>query len=131
MKYKVCLAVADSPKFRGHARMSDAVRQVLRDCHKADDFNLCYVSEKLCMSTRTVSRKLHGEGTKFQYILDEERKQLCLELMKNGVTEALDLAVSLGIADTSHFYRKFKLWFDVNFREYKDVKTKGIVTANI
>lgn len=99
----------------------DAVRVVLRNCTRPQDFNLCYVSEKLCMSTRTLSRRLQNEGLKFHCILNQERKALCEKMMLNGIKDAQYIGRKLGFNDKSHFYKKFTIWFGVSFSEYKKI----------
>jgi len=120
MNYKINVVVKKVSNFIGYPNIGDAVRHVLRDCTRPQDFNSCYVSKCLNISTRTLSRKLKQEETTFQLILDQERKKLCEELMSSGIVDAMDLAVNLGFNDVSHFYKKFPVWFGTSFLEYKN-----------
>ena len=103
IKYKITEIHGGSVKAANTAILSESVSFVLQECDCPSQFNMTYVSEKLAMSTRTLSRKLQKEGTNFKAILDAEKKALCMELMENGMYDALDLAVNLGFSDPSNF----------------------------
>jgi len=96
------------------------VRGVISNCDDPRHFNTTYVSERLHISPRQLSRKLNEENTMFKDIVDEVRMTLCHEMMEEGITRA-DVYISrLGMCDVSHFYRKFPKWFGITFAEYKN-----------
>ncbi len=77
------------------------------------------MAAQLCMSSRTLSRKLKKENAAFHDILKEERKRRCLEYLSRKDINGAELAEILGLADLSHFYKAFKQWTGLRFSEYK------------
>ncbi len=77
------------------------------------------LAAQLCMSSRTLSRKLKKENFAFHDMLKEERKRRCLEYLSHRDSNGAELAELLGLADLSHFYKAFRQWTGLRFSEYK------------
>lgn len=68
------------------------------------------VAEMLLMSTRTLARRLSEEGTSFQQIKDEVRRDAAVEMLtRSNMTPEL-VASKTGFDDLPTFYRAFKRW---------------------
>jgi AraC-like DNA-binding protein len=67
------------------------------------------VARSLRMSPRTLQRRLGFEGTRFQELLDQERKRLATELEQLGVP-AKETAFRLGFQDPSALSRAKRRW---------------------
>lgn len=67
------------------------------------------VAIALCMSPRTLQRRLQQEGTSFQQLLDARRRELALELQPLGIP-AKEVAFRLGFQDASAFSRARRRW---------------------
>lgn len=70
------------------------------------------VADKLNVSTRTLQRRLQEEDTSFLDILDEQRKQKAQELIFNTHKSLKEVAMELGFAESSTFYRACHRWFN-------------------
>ena len=64
----------------------------------------------LCMSTRTLKRKLQACGTSFVALQEDVRLQRALRLMANPLLPIQDIAHTLGYVDPANFTRAFRRW---------------------
>lgn len=62
------------------------------------------------LSVRTLQRKLEDEGTSFQFIADQARKQLALKYLESGEHQLKEISYMLGYNELSAFTRAFKRW---------------------
>jgi AraC-like DNA-binding protein len=78
------------------------------------------MAKELNMSSRTLHRKLGREGTTYQMLLDDARKELAewYLLMTREPIEAI--AERLGYADASSFSRSFRRWFETAPGKFRD-----------
>lgn len=72
--------------------------------------DLEYASTRLCMSPRTLARKLDAFGTSFREIRDQSRKAVAVEFVENPNKSLSQIADLLGFSDVSHFTKSFKKW---------------------
>lgn len=70
-------------------------------------------SQIFFVSSRTLKRKLNQEGTSFQKVLDETRKELALNYLQDQKLNLQETSIKLGYSDIANFNRAFKRWFDV------------------
>ncbi len=77
------------------------------------------VAQALCLSERTLQRRLQEEGGSFQQLLDDTRRDLAEQYLAQPDLAPLEIAYLLGFADPSNFYRAFKRWFGVTPGEYR------------
>jgi AraC-like DNA-binding protein len=68
------------------------------------------VASTLCMTTRTLQRKLSEENTSYRDICNQLRRELAAELMKAGKSSKRQVATLLGYSDASTFNKAFKSW---------------------
>ena len=68
------------------------------------------VSHKLTVSSRTLQRQLHGEGTSYQAVLADTREHLARHYLGQGTLRTSEIAYLLGYDDTNSFYRAFRTW---------------------
>lgn len=73
----------------------------------------------LAMSARSLRRKLELEDTSFRTLLEEERRQLALQLLTASDMKLDELALHLGYADTASFNRAFRRWMQCSAGEYR------------
>lgn len=64
----------------------------------------------LCVSTRTLKRRLHEEGWSYRAVVDEVRKREALRAMDNPSLRIEDIAAMVGYTDQANFARAFRRW---------------------
>jgi len=108
----------------------DRARYVIYNALLETDVSQRFVADELCLSTRTLRRKLMAEGQSYQNLLDDCRMDLAskeLTLAKN--VSLAQMALKLGYSEHSTFSRAFLRWFGVSPRTYRKVMT-GMVTVS-
>ena len=73
----------------------------------------------LMTSVRQLQRELQTENTTYQQLLDETRKELAFQSLKNPETSIHDVAFLLGFSEPSAFHRAFKRWTGQTPRSYR------------
>lgn len=68
------------------------------------------VAGQVCVSSRTLQRKLAGEGTNFRTLVLEVRRQLAEKYIADTTIPLSEISYMLGFADSSSFSRAFKKW---------------------
>ena len=74
------------------------------------DQSLDAVAAALFMSARSLSRRLAVEGTKFQKIKDEMRRDLAIESLVKTHESIDQIAALAGFDNTPAFHRAFRAW---------------------
>ena len=77
------------------------------------------VARELCMSERTLQRRLAEEGTSFHQMVDDVRRELAQRYLNQPQLGLAQVASRLGFTDRSTFSRACKRWFDVTPTEYR------------
>lgn len=83
------------------------------------------IAIKLNMTTRTLRRKLNDEGTSFQEIKDEVRRDAAIHKLNQSRATVQAIAQQLGFSETAAFTRAFKRWTGQTPREFR----KGVITT--
>lgn len=79
----------------------------------------------LHMSPRTLRRRLAEEGTTYQQIVHELRRQLAETWLRDGMLSVAEIAGMLGYADISNFRRAFIGWTGSSPARYRRNRTAG------
>ena len=77
------------------------------------------ISQSLGMSSSTLRRRLKEDSTCFSYLSDRARQYRCEQRLKERWLPGKSLAYELGYTEPNSFYRAFKRWTGLPFREYK------------
>ncbi|MBB3046499.1 AraC-like DNA-binding protein [Litorivivens lipolytica] len=77
------------------------------------------IAEHLNMSVRTLHRHLQKEGTSYQTLKDEFRKETALAYMKRRELKINTIALLMGFQDSSAFHRSFKKWTGQSPGQYR------------
>lgn len=85
-------------------------RQHMRTLLERGELSLETLARALRVSERTLRRRLQGQGTSFQELLDELRRNQALLRVADETLSLEQLASSLGFAEMSSFHRAFKRW---------------------
>lgn len=67
-------------------------------------------AQALGISERTLARRLREQGQTFEGLIDDVRRELALQAMRDPERAVADIAQSLGFAEASTFHRAFRRW---------------------
>lgn len=70
------------------------------------------VADHLNVSSRTLQRRLQEEDSSFQLLLDIHKRDLAIQLIKETDLAFKVIALQLGFAESSTFYRAVNRWFN-------------------
>jgi len=101
-------------------RVRDVVAKSLPAAVSLDE-----VSRRLNMSSRTVERRLHEEGSSLRAIKDALRRDLALSRLEKSDLSVARVAANLGYADTSAFFRAFTTWTGMSPSAYRSRTREG------
>jgi len=71
------------------------------------------VAARLCLSGRTLKRRLREHGLGFQQLLDEARRRDSIRLLQDGSLRVEEVAQRMAYADPANFTRAFRKWTGV------------------
>ena len=77
------------------------------------------VARQLAMSPRTLQRRLADEGSSYQEILAETRREAAERFLRDSGLSVSEVGYLLGYSEPAAFHRAFKRWFDVTPKEYR------------
>lgn len=77
------------------------------------------VARRLAMSRRTLQRALQREGTSFQRLVDDTRREVALERLRDPRLTLSELAFLVGFSELSAFDRAFRRWTGQSPRAYR------------
>lgn len=92
------------------ASVAERVRASLLELLPAGEVSMEAVARDLAVSTRTLQRRLKGEGITFQSVLNETRESLARFYLANSQMPAGEISLLLGYEDPRSFYRAFHSW---------------------
>lgn len=101
------------------SRVTHQVRQVLCRLLPQGEPKREAVAQALLLSERTLQRRLQDEGSTYQQLLDDTRRELAGQYLAQPNLTLLEIAYLLGFADPSNFFRAFRRWFDTTPGEYR------------
>jgi len=105
-------------RFSG-TRVTHQVRQVLCRLLPQGEPKREAVAQALLLSERTLQRRLQDEGTSYQHLLDDTRRELAGQYLGQANLTLLEISYLLGFSDPSNFFRAFRRWFDTTPGEYR------------
>jgi AraC-like DNA-binding protein len=92
------------------ATHAERVQAALLELIPAGMASIESAAKKLGTSTRTLQRKLRGEGSSFQAMLNETRKDLALHYLQTSRMSGAEISFLLGFEDPNSFFRAFRGW---------------------
>ena len=101
------------------SRVTHLARQVLCRLLPQGEPKREAVAQALHLSQRTLQRRLQEEGSSFQQLLDDTRRELAEQYLAQPNLTLLEVAYLLGFADPSNFFRAFRRWFSCTPGEYR------------
>lgn len=101
------------------SRVTPRVRAQVERMLQGDEPTLAGVASQLCMSERTLQRRLAAEGQTFRRVLDDMRRDVAQRSLATGKRNVTELAYLLGFEDSNSFYRSFRRWTGTTPESYR------------
>lgn len=77
------------------------------------------LATQLCMTPRTLRRRLQTEGYSYQQLLEEARRRDSRQLLRNPRLPVAHIGELLGYTDPANFTRAFKGWYGLSPSGYR------------
>lgn len=118
--HAACAAICDQ-LMEGQVNCYDLVRHVKRILMNATGRapTLNEVADMLCVSQRTLRRKLEALNTSYNQILEEIRKDLAIRYLTDTQFTTESIAELLGYSEAANFRHAFKRWTGTSPRFYR------------
>jgi AraC-like DNA-binding protein len=108
---------------------SHQVAEVLAGRLKGAVPPLSEIARAMAMSDRNLQRALRNDGTSFQKVLDQVRRDLAISHLADPKTSAGQVGFLLGFSEPSAFHRAFRRWTGKAPSAYRAASRAGAVTA--
>ncbi len=95
------------------------IREILGDDFRAEMPSFEELTGLLNMSARTLRRRLEKEGTSYQRIKDNARRDTAISLLSRDGLTVSEVAERVGFSDPSAFHRSFKKWTGLSPGSYR------------
>jgi AraC-like DNA-binding protein len=82
------------------------------------------VANELHLSTRTLKRRLATQGATYSDLLEEQRRERAMMLLRSPALSLDEVAEQLGYSDPSNFRRAFRRWTGVSPAAYRRAGTR-------
>src|SRR6516162_4011532 len=102
-----------------HLQTSTRVRAAIIRRLPAGEPRRTEVAAALEISERGLQRRLQTEGTSFQRLLDDTRRELAQQYLGQTDVSLADATYLLGFGDRSSFFRACRRWFGTSPRRYR------------
>jgi AraC-like DNA-binding protein len=102
-----------------HVSIRTRIGNLLGDDFREEMPSFEELTGMLNMSPRTLRRRLEKEGTSYQRIKDNARRDVAISLLTRDRMTVSDVAEQVGFSDPSAFHRSFKKWTGLSPGEYR------------
>lgn len=104
----------------------DEYRRVLIRQLREGEASLASLAAAFHVSPRTLQRRMHDQGFRFQQLLDDTRRLLAQEYLRDTRLSLTDIAGLLGFSEHSALTRAFKLWTGTTPTRWRQQKIKEL-----
>ncbi|MDO3722739.1 AraC family transcriptional regulator [Marinobacter sp. chi1] len=98
---------------------SDRVQHLLTPLMQGETPDLDTIATKLGLTPWTLQRQLTAEGTGFRTLVDQTRKQLAADYIRETTTSLSEIAWLLGFANPPAFHKAYRRWYDISPGEHR------------
>ena len=106
-------------KYKNGSSLSARVRRRLRQFLPGDVPDFEGLAGELNMTPATMRRRLHEEGTSYQSIKDQLRRDLAIGYLSHSNHSVMEIALELGFSERSAFHRAFRKWTGASPGEFR------------
>ena len=108
-----------------NSSVSSRIRGLLGSDFSRELPTLPEIADRLCTTTATLHRRLKAEGTSWQQLKDESRREAAMAYIDSGDYSNVQVAEMMGFSDSSTFYRAFKKWTGKTPQQYRESGGSG------
>jgi AraC-like DNA-binding protein len=108
-----------SARFEADAALTGKVRRLVIEGMNGQLPTMAEVSRALGMSVRSLHRALEAEGTKFNDLVDDVRREFSQRYLARAGLNISEVSYLVGFSDTSAFFKAFKRWTGQAPGEYR------------
>lgn len=101
---------------------SAQVMRLLESAALDNESNLELIAAKLNMTSRTLRRKLIAEGSRFQQLKDNVRRDKAISLFEQPNLSIAQISLAVGFTEIATFSRAFKHWTGVSPSTYRNYR---------
>jgi AraC-like DNA-binding protein len=102
-----------------HSNIAQRVRDALIEQLPNGEPSAAHMAAGLCLSARSLQRKLAELNTSYRQLLDSTRHELAMAYIKSPQYSITEITFLLGFADTRSFARAFRRWMGVAPSQYR------------
>ncbi len=106
-------------KYKNGSSLSARVRRRLRQFDPGDVPDFEELAGELNLTPATMRRRLHEEGTSYQSIKDQLRRDLAIGYLSHTDRSVMEIALELGFSERSAFHRAFRKWTGASPGEFR------------
>jgi AraC-like DNA-binding protein len=106
-------------KYKNGSSLSARVRRRLRQFAPGEVPDFEGLAGELNLTPATMRRRLHEEGTSYQSIKDQLRRDLAIGYLSDTDRSVMDIALELGFSERSAFHRAFRKWTGASPGEFR------------
>jgi AraC-like DNA-binding protein len=106
-------------KYKNGSSLGARIRRRLRQSLPGDLPEFESVAAELSMTPATLRRRLHEDGTSYQLIKDQLRRDIAISHLSHSKRSSLDIGLELGFSERSAFHRAFKKWTGASPGEFR------------
>jgi AraC-like DNA-binding protein len=106
-------------KYKNASSLGARIRRRLRQSLPGDLPEFEAVATEMSMTPATLRRRLHEDGTSFQSIKDQLRRDIAISHLSHSKRSTMDIGLELGFSERSAFHRAFKKWTGASPGEFR------------
>ncbi len=106
-------------KYKNGSSLSARVRRRLRQFEPGEVPDFEGLAGELNLTPATMRRRLHEEGTSYQSIKDQLRRDLAIGYLSHTDRSVMEIALELGFSERSAFHRAFRKWTGASPGEFR------------
>jgi AraC-like DNA-binding protein len=95
------------------------VRRMIPSLLSTNEHAIARIAKRLCMSPRTLQRRLRQEGTSYHTLVEDARRELALRHLRHSELSISRIADLLGYTTVAAFYDAFHRWTTLTPRDYR------------
>jgi AraC-like DNA-binding protein len=106
-------------KYKNGSSLGARIRRRLRQSLPGDLPEFEALAGEMSLTPATLRRRLHEDGTSYQAIKDELRRDIAISHLSHSARSAMDIGLELGFSERSAFHRAFKKWTGASPGEFR------------